>query len=308
MDSEFLDHEIRMAAFEHLRDLVRLHERLNWQVIEKGFWFNGEKVHFATRPKGIFKPRQMTHLLSIRTVVPRPGRGIWYHDQERVHGQIFDAQDVVDYAFSGTNPLDSDNQLLLNAYKNDIAIIYFIGVAPGVYEACFPSFISGWDANESCAYVGFGQLDRDRPVKPENAVDRRYSMGKVKRRLHQSRFREMVMTAYGCRCALSGLPETGLLDAAHIVPDVDERLGQPLVRNGILLSKLHHAAFDKHLIGIDPMFRVHVSEQLFDQSDGPMLGALKSLRDKEILLPDNHADWPDRERLAQRFETFREAA
>lgn len=308
MDPDFLDHRIRMAAFQHLRNLVRMHEQLNWQVIKNGFLFNGERIYFATEPRGIFKPRQMTHLLSIKTVVPRPGRHVWYHDQARVHGQIFDAQDVVDYAFSGTNPLDRDNQLLLEAYKNHTPIIYFIGVAPGVYEACFPSFISGWDANELRAYVAFGRLDRDRLVEPENAGDRRYSMGRVKRRLHQSRFREMVMTAYGCRCALSGLPETGLLDAAHIVPDVDERLGQPLVCNGILLSKLHHAAFDRNLIGIDPMFQVHVSERLFDQSDGPMLGALKSLRGKEILLPDNHADWPDRERLAQRFETFREAA
>ena len=308
MNPEFLDHQIRMAVLEHLRDLMRLHERLNWQVIEKGFWFNGEKFHFATRPRGIFKPRQMTHLLSIKTVVPRPGRGIWYHDQERVHGQIFDAQEVVDYAFSGTNPLNPDNQLLLDACENRIPIIYFIGTAPGVYEACFPTFISGWDANESRAYVAFGRLDRDRLVKPENAVDRRYSMGRVKQRLHQSRFREMVMTAYSCRCALSGLPESGLLDAAHIVPDVDERLGQPLVCNGILLSKLHHAAFDRNLIGIDSTFQVHVSERLLGQSDGPMLGALKSLRGKKILLPDCHADWPDSERLAQRFETFREAA
>jgi hypothetical protein len=51
------------------------------------------------------------------------------------------------------------------------------------------------------------------------------------------------------------LPESLLLDAAHIVADKDERLGQPVVPNGILLSKIHHAAFDAHLIGIDPDYR-----------------------------------------------------
>jgi hypothetical protein len=53
--------------------------------------------------------------------------------------------------------------------------------------------------------------------------------------------------------ALSGLPKALLLDADHIVADKDEQLGQPMVPNGIPLSKLHHAAFDAHLIGIDPI-------------------------------------------------------
>jgi hypothetical protein len=46
--------------------------------------------------------------------------------------------------------------------------------------------------------------------------------------------------------AVSGLPEAVLLDAAHIVADKDERFGQPVVPNGIPLSKIHHAAFDAH--------------------------------------------------------------
>jgi putative restriction endonuclease len=45
---------------------------------------------------------------------------------------------------------------------------------------------------------------------------------------------------------LSGLREPLLLDAAHIVTDRDEQLGQPVVPNGIPLSKIHHAAFDAH--------------------------------------------------------------
>jgi putative restriction endonuclease len=43
---------------------------------------------------------------------------------------------------------------------------------------------------------------------------------------------------------------------------MNERLGQPIVPNGIPLSKIHHAAFDAHLIGIDPNYRLHVSERL----------------------------------------------
>ena len=57
---------------------------------------------------------------------------------------------------------------------------------------------------------------------------------------------------------------------AHIVSDKDELLGQPVVPNGLPLSKIHHAAFDADLIGIDPDYRVHVSERLLAQRDGPM--------------------------------------
>jgi hypothetical protein len=37
------------------------------------------------------------------------------------------------------------------------------------------------------------------------------------------------------------------------------------------LTKLHHATFDAHLVGIDPDFRIHVSDRLLDIHDGPFL-------------------------------------
>jgi hypothetical protein len=44
----------------------------------------------------------------------------------------------------------------------------------------------------------------------------------VQQRLHQFSFSEAVLAAYGNRCAISGLPEPRLLDAAHIIADRDE--------------------------------------------------------------------------------------
>ena len=76
---------------------------------------------------------------------------------------------------------------------------------------------------------------------------------------------------------MSGLPEQRLLDAAHIISDKNEKLGQPIVPNGMPLSKIHHAPFDAYLIGIDPDYRLHVSDRVLDQNDGPMLEALKQL-------------------------------
>ncbi len=137
---------------------------------------------------------------------------------------------------------------------------------------------------------------------------RRYALRAVKQRLHQASFREAVITAYGGRCALSGLPEQRLLDAAHIIADKDERFGQPIVPNGLPLSKIHHAAFDAHLIGIDTEYRLHVSERLLGQNDGPMLEALKQLNGVSIHLPTRDKDYPDQDRLALRFERFKAAA
>lgn len=116
-----------------------------------------------------------------------------------------------------------------------------------------------------------------------------------------------MIAAYSGRCALSGLPESLLLDAAHIIVDSNEKYGQPIVPNGIPLSKIHHAAFDAHLIGIDSDFRIHISERLLSQKDGPLLESLKGLHQEKLHLPRRSQDHPDRARLEMRFEEFRTA-
>jgi putative restriction endonuclease len=128
----------------------------------------------------------------------------------------------------------------------------------------------------------------------------------MKARLHQACFRDAVLAAYGGRCAVSRIPETRLLDAARIVVDADEQLGQPLVSNGLPLTKLHHAAFDANLIGIDPDFRIHFSDRLLEIHDGPFLElGLKGIVGQVIQLPRRDEDHPDRDRLALRFEQLR---
>jgi putative restriction endonuclease len=91
--------------------------------------------------------------------------------------------------------------------------------------------------------------------------------------------------------------------------DAHELLGQPVVPNGITLSKIHHAAFDGHLIGIDPDGRVHVSERLLMLHDGPLLEqSLKAVAGTVIRVPRSEQHHPDRDRLAIRFEQFKRAA
>jgi putative restriction endonuclease len=299
---------MRMAAFEHVRRLSELYDHLTAAEFKPGFIFDGERIPLVNPQRGIFKPQQMRFLLSIKTVFPKPGAKVWYDDQREVHKQIYEGDETVDYAFMGTNPGAADNRWLREAFENRIPVIYFLGIAPGRYQAIVPAFISRWDPMALKARVSFGVMDQAVLAPPENALERRYALRAVKQRLHQASFREAVITAYNGRCALSGLPEALLLDAAHIVADGDERLGQPVVPNGIPLSKIHHAAFDAHLIGIDADYRLHVSERLLVQKDGPMLEALKRLDGGNLHLPSREKDNPDRDRLALRFERFKAAA
>ena len=170
----------------------------------------------------------------------------------------------------------------------------------------WPTYIVDWSATELKARLAFGA-----PVSaattwaaPEES-ERRYALRLVRQRLHQATFREAVLAAYDGRCAISGLPEARLLDAAHIVGDAHESLGQPLVINGLPLSKLHHAAFDANLIGIDPDFRIHISETLLSMNDGPMFEqGIKAMAGRTIRMPLRDRDQPDRDRLAERFSRF----
>ena len=308
MISGDLDMQMRMAAFEHLRMLGEVHSHLTATELKPGFVFQGERIPLINPQRGIFKPQQMRYLLSIKTVFPKPGGKVWYDDQRDIHRQIFDGDETIDYAFMGQDPDAADNRWLREAYERQVPIVYFLGIAPGRYQAMLPSFITGWDARTLKARVAFGMADQNSLAPPETALERRYALRSVKQRLHQASFREAVITAYAGRCALSHLPEPLLLDAAHIVEDKNEEFGQPVITNGIPLSKIHHAAFDAHLIGIDSDYRLHVSARLLGQKDGPMLEALKRLNGGTIHLPARAKDRPDRDRLAVRFQRFKAVA
>ena len=104
----------------------------------------------------------------------------------------------------------------MEAFKNQVPVIYFLGIAPGRYQAIIPTFISGWDPNALIAQVVFGVPNQDKNLIPQSIQERRYALPVVKQRLHQTSFREAVIAAYNGRCAVSGLPERRLLDAAHI--------------------------------------------------------------------------------------------
>ena len=141
------DFPMRMAAFEHVRRLSELHDHFTDKELRPGFNFQGERIPLVNPQRGIFKPWQMQYLLSIRTVFPRPGARVWYDDQLEAHRQIFESDEAVDYAFMGQDPNAADNQWLREAFKSQIPVIYFLGVAPSCCQAMIPTYIGDWDGN-----------------------------------------------------------------------------------------------------------------------------------------------------------------
>ena len=177
-----LDTLMRLAAFERIRGLNEIHDHLTATELKPGFVFREERIPLVNPQRGIFKPQHMRFLLSIKTVFPKPGGKVWYDDQREVHRQIFQGDETIDYAFMGKDPDAADNRWLKEAYENQIPVIYFLGIAPGRYQALLPTFISGWDGQALKARVTFGP-DPETLAPPTDNLERRYALRTVKQRL-----------------------------------------------------------------------------------------------------------------------------
>jgi hypothetical protein len=125
----------------------------------------------------------------------------------------------------------------------------------------------------------------------------------VKQRVGQALFRRSVLASYGSRCCISGLADSRLLVASHIVAWSDDPANRLNPRNGLCLSALHDRAFDAHLITLDTDLRVVVAEQLLRLEDDLATTAFARARGKPITLPERfHPDEAFLARHRQRFE------
>lgn len=299
------DLTIILSAFERVKWLERLYdEDIPWSEIVHGFDVQGERLYLANKARGIFRPRQMTRgVLSIKTTVPRAGRQKMYDDEEMEEG-------FFRYALQRGDPAKQGNRYLWEAQEDQSSFIYFHAIAPGRYKAIWPCYVTQIHPEQGFCEVVVGNAKAMHAVKPQvveyqkhQPVDMSYAVRETRVRLHQAAFRANVLRAYQDRCALSGLPVRQLLEAAHITPDNHSESSAD-VTNGIAMSRLHHTAYDKNLIGISPDFVISVSQEIQDTNDGAVLDALKGLEGKRIHLPRSRKSLPDRDRLGARYEDF----
>ena len=93
------DVDIRLAAFDAIGKLVeKVGRPLPWSEIANGFVFGGETILFASKPRGIYKPKQLERgALSVKTPVPRIGRTARYDDLSMEADSFL-------YKFQGNDP------------------------------------------------------------------------------------------------------------------------------------------------------------------------------------------------------------
>jgi putative restriction endonuclease len=121
----------------------------------------------------------------------------------------------------------------------------------------------------------------------------------VKQRRGQEYFREAVLNNFAGRCGVTGLPVRDLLVASHILPWGTHPAERLNVRNGLCLSRLHDAAFDRGLISFDDRLRLLLSPRLkAELSHRAVAENFGAYSGEPILLPDDAA-FPESAFLAE---------
>lgn len=295
------DKRVRLAAFEWLDQQIRIHaEVLPRSILLEGFELDGQRIPLMSPAQGIFKPKVLAEIpISIMT------------SPKSTYDDHMGSDGLLRYSYRGTDPNHRDNVGLVKAMQSGTPLIYFHGVMPGKYMVERPVFIVVADPDTLTFKVAVDEpAFMDLYARKEVTIGecdierRRYITATVRQRLHQATFRERVLAAYRDQCALCRLKHAELLDAAHIIPDI-EAGGEPAVSNGLAVCKLHHAAFDSFFLGIRPDYVIQVRRDVLREEDGPMLiHGLQELHENRIILPRARAHYPSGEKLEARFEDF----
>jgi len=298
------DRAIRLSVFDWLTDQRAEHGEALPRTILESFHLHGRRIPLMG-PSGIWKPAVCELPISIATVTSGP------------YADTFDSRSgVLSYAYRGTDPQHRDNRGLRRAMLERVPLVYFHAVDRGQYAAAYPAFVI--DDDPVALFFSMQVDDLNAALtdaigthaiaEDESEPRRAYVTATFRRRLHQVAFRERVIRAYRDRCALCRLHHQSLLDAAHITPDADPE-GEPVVSNGLALCKLHHAAFDRFFFAVRPDYTIEVRPSILAESDGPMLVVgLQQIHGQRIHLPSRAIHLPDPDRLARRYEAFRQAS
>lgn len=125
----------------------------------------------------------------------------------------------------------------------------------------------------------------------------------VKTRVNQSVFRQMVLSNYDTKCAITGIDIPQLLFASHIVQwsqNEKERLNP---ENGICLSSLYDKAYDKGLIGINTNHEIILSGELKKKKNAPYFAThFAAIEKQKINTPQDY--FPKNEFLEYHLDTI----
>lgn len=298
---------IEQATRDQLIEWVQQRQSTGQEVFEYAelarVALGAQDVRALDRQRGIWRPRGFHAALSIKTTYTGEGQPAPYEDGVGRDG-------LLRYKYEGDNPELWTNVALRRAMAERLPVVWFIGIAKSRFVATAPVWLIGEEPQNRQFVLALepGQRALYEPGEQPDEDLRRYAERISKQRLHQPMFRGRVMVAYGQRCAICRLNHADLLDAAHIVSDAED-LGAPIVANGLALCKIHHAAFDRNILGVRPDLVVQIRRDILEESDGPMLRhGLQDVHGQPLsVLPTRQADQPDPGRLELRWDAFQKA-
>jgi putative restriction endonuclease len=236
-----------------------------WEALNSGALLK------AIIPKGIYRPKNWRHALSIKIIPggPYPDRfpETWQSGMEfRYH------QEEVRGAAPAT---ENSNLGLANCMRDrvPVGIIRRVTPKPNVtYEVVGVGQVLEWrdgffsirilDSMATPLADVFG-TDLPPPISEEDA--RRRVARSIVARLGQPKFRSELFAAYGGRCAISGCNVRAVLEAAHIRPYLGTHTNS--VSNGLLLRADLHTLFDLGLLKIEPTSRKVVLAEALEKSE-----------------------------------------
>lgn len=251
--------------------------------VQGGIWNPGGSWPF---------PDQLRTSLSINTTLKKK-----YQDQE-VAGGLW----RYDYQTGGVAGKNTKMRL---AVELQFPLLWFVQQENWRYVPYRVFIIEDFPDEAYCLITP--DLELTHALRTETPIERRYAERIMKQRLHQPAFRARVISAYETRCTICQIRHGSLLDAAHITADSDETTSTT-VSNGLSLCKIHHAAYDTNIIGIDADYRVHVRPEVLEEIDGPMLQhGIKEMNLRELWVPKRETLRPDRDRLENRFQAYNSA-
>lgn len=140
---------------------------------------------------------------------------------------------------------------------------------------------------EATALIGAESVGTEK--LPQSSATGEDVVVESKARRGQELFRATVLSAYKNRCCITGLSDSRLLTASHIVPwrtNSDNRLNP---RNGLCLNALHDRAFDRGLITFDDELRLVLSAQIESSGNPFVLASFADYEGNRMMQPEKFA-------------------
>lgn len=220
----------------------------------------------------------------------------------RIHGRN---PEIVALAKVIGRTADAVAMKMLNIASLDPAIISSgragLGNASALDRVVWDEFHSDWERLAVECQLLRQQLDKTaideselenaEPIPDDFTGETRQVL--TTQRIKQHFFRRAVLSSYRGRCCMSGLSDSRLLIASHIVPWSSDKANRLNPSNGLCLSAIHDRAFDKGLISLSDDFKIVVSDDLKRRDDQFIRNVLLPLDGQMIEPPERFAPQPE---------------